>query len=138
MSRCQHGKQTRYCRECGGSAFCQHGKIKSTCKECGGSAFCQHGKFKSTCKECGGSALCKNEWCYTTGNSKYEGYCVACFVNNPENRDKPAMRNYKTKEIATVTKVNFYFFTQLESFKGIVAFEGALAILDRLLCFQYY
>jgi hypothetical protein len=32
-------------------------------------------------------------------------YCVPCFVNNPENRDKPAMRNYKTKEKEVVDTI---------------------------------
>jgi hypothetical protein len=32
------------------------------------------------------------------GNNKYEGYCMPCFVNNPENNNKPVVRNYKTKE----------------------------------------
>jgi hypothetical protein len=41
---------------------------------------------------------CKSEWCNTIGNNKYEGYCMPCFVNNPENNNKPIVRNYKTKE----------------------------------------
>jgi len=41
---------------------------------------------------------CKSEWCNTMGNNKYEGYCMPCFVNNPENNNKPVVRNYKTKE----------------------------------------
>lgn len=41
---------------------------------------------------------CKSDWCDTIGNAKYEGYCMPCFVNNPENNDKPVVRNYKTKE----------------------------------------
>jgi hypothetical protein len=55
------------------------------------------------CKECGGSSLCKSTWCETQAtNKKYEGYCLSCFVNNPENAGKPTARNYKTKEVATV------------------------------------
>jgi hypothetical protein len=49
--------------------------------------------------------LCKSPWCETTGNQKYEGYCVACFVNNPENIDNPNMRNYKTKEKSVVDNI---------------------------------
>ena len=30
---------------------------------------------------------------------------MACFVNNPENRDKPQMRNYKTKEKDVVDRI---------------------------------
>lgn len=41
---------------------------------------------------------CKSEWCNTIGTEKYEGYCMPCFVKNPENNDKPVVRNYKTKE----------------------------------------
>ena len=41
---------------------------------------------------------CKNDWCDTRANPKYEGYCMPCFIKNPLNADKPAHRNYKTKE----------------------------------------
>ena len=102
---CEHGKRKSQCKDCGGSAFCEHGKRKSHCKECGGSEICEHGKRKSRCKVCGGSRLCKNEWCETYGNIKYENYCVACFVNNPENKIKPQMRNYKTKEKEVVDRI---------------------------------
>jgi hypothetical protein len=34
---------------------------------------------------------------------------MPCFVNNPENRDKPAMRNYKTKEKAVVDRITQLF-----------------------------
>ena len=97
-SICEHGREKSQCKECGGSSFCEHGRIKSQCKECGGSSFCEHGRIKSQCKKCGGSALCKNEGCDTRAIPKYEGYCMPCFINNPLNADKPAHRNYKTKE----------------------------------------
>jgi hypothetical protein len=106
---CEHGKQKRYCKECDGSAFCEHGKQKSRCKECHGSQICKHDKRKERCKECDGYELCKNEWCETNGNIKYEGYCMPCFVNNPENQDKPAMRNYKTKEKDVVDRITQTF-----------------------------
>jgi hypothetical protein len=106
---CKHRKQTPFCKECGGSAFCKHGRRKTRCKECGGSEICKHGKHNSYCKECGGSHLCKSEWCETFGNRKYEGYCVACFVNNPENQNKLAMLNYKTKEKEVVDKITQTF-----------------------------
>jgi hypothetical protein len=106
---CKHRKQKPFCKECGGSAFCKHGRRKTRCKECGGSEICKHGKHNSYCKECGGSHLCKSEWCETFGNSKYEGYCVACFVNNPENQNKLAMLNYKTKEKEVVDKITQTF-----------------------------
>jgi hypothetical protein len=73
-------------------------KLKQCCKECGGTSICEHGDYKYKCRICGGHLLCKNEWCETRkSNPIYEGYCMPCFVNNPENQDKPAMRNYKTK-----------------------------------------
>ena len=34
---------------------------------------------------------------------------MPCFVNNPENKDKPAMRNYKTKEKEVVEKIKQTF-----------------------------
>jgi hypothetical protein len=47
----------------------------------------------------------KNDWCDIHIKNKYEGYCIPCFVNNPENEDKPAMRNYKTKELEVVNHI---------------------------------
>ena len=41
---------------------------------------------------------CCEDGCNTVGIPKYEGYCMPCFINNPLNADKPAHRNYKTKE----------------------------------------
>ena len=41
---------------------------------------------------------CCEDGCNTAGIPKYEGYCMPCFINNPLNADKPAHRNYKTKE----------------------------------------
>jgi hypothetical protein len=53
--------------------------------------------------------LCKNEWCETYGNLKYEGFCLPCFVNNPENQNKPSIRNYKTKEKNVVDEIKQTF-----------------------------
>lgn len=88
---------------------CEHNRRKSTCKECGGASICEHGKLKSYCKICDGKYLCKSSWCETYGNSKYEGYCLPCFVNNPENQHKPTMRNYKTKETDVVDQIRQSF-----------------------------
>ena len=104
-SICEHGKRKSTCKECGGTSICKHGKQKSKCKECGGSSLCKHGKQKSKCKECGGSSLCKSSWCETYGNPKYKNYCLACFVNNPENQTNPLIRNYKTKEKEVVDQI---------------------------------
>jgi hypothetical protein len=106
---CEHGIRKSYCKECGGTAFCEHGKQKAICKECDGSAFCEHKKLKSWCKKCGGSALCKSVWCETSASNKYEHYCMPCFVNNPENKDKPNARNYKTKENDVVGRIKQIF-----------------------------
>ena len=70
---------------------------------------CEHGRRKSMCKECGGSSLCHSSWCHTSGNQKYEGYCVPCFINNPDNILKPAMRNHKTKEKEVVDYVMYHY-----------------------------
>ena len=71
--------------------------------------FCIHNKNKYYCKNCDGRQLCKSEWCETNGYPKYEGYCVPCFVNNPINQNKPAMRNYKTKEKEVVDQITKSF-----------------------------
>jgi hypothetical protein len=107
---CEHKKDKYYCKECKGNGICEHNKQKNFCKDCKGSFLCIHNKNKRYCKVCDGSKLCKNEWCETSGNIlKYEGYCMPCFVNNPENRDKPAMRNYKTKEKDVVDNITKTF-----------------------------
>jgi hypothetical protein len=109
-SICEHNKIKSKCKECGGISICIHNKTKYYCKACKGAAFCNHNKEKRYCKVCDGSKLCKNEWCETSGNIlKYEGYCMPCFVNNPENRDKPAMCNYKTKEKYVVDNITKTF-----------------------------
>jgi hypothetical protein len=107
---CIHGKQTRYCKDgCGGSGLCEHNHRKDQCVECGGLNLCSHGKRKCRCIYCGGNQLCKSSWCETRGNTNYEGYCVPCFVNNPENQNKPLMRNYKTKEKDVVDRITQTF-----------------------------
>jgi hypothetical protein len=93
---CEHKKVKSICVDCRGSQICDHNKIRYQCVECGGKRICIHKKRKSHCKICGGSALCKSEWCETVGNSKYDGYCVFCFVHLFP--DRPTSRNYKTKE----------------------------------------
>ena len=58
--RCEHMKEKKRCKECGGSAICEHGRERNKCKECGGSAVCEHGRRRSRCKECGGGAICEH------------------------------------------------------------------------------
>ena len=108
---CIHKKQKELCKDCGNTYeyLCQHNKNKYYCKECSGTRICTHNKNIQYCKQCGGDKLCKSEWCETSGNGKYDGYCMPCFVNNPENQDKPAMRNYKTKEKDVVDRITQTF-----------------------------
>jgi hypothetical protein len=106
---CEHGKRKQICKNCEGSQICEHGRDKGNCKDCVGSQICEHGKRKQFCKKCDGKYLCKSSWCETIGNPKYERYCFACFVNNPENQNKPIIRNYKTKEKDVVDKITQKF-----------------------------
>ena len=101
--KCEHGIPRDKCLPCKGSAFCEHGVRKQRCRKCDGRAFCKHDIRKDRCNDCGGSSLCKSSWCETrVNNKKYDGYCMPCFINNPENAGKVPTRNYKTKEVATV------------------------------------
>jgi len=106
---CIHEKRKESCKECLGSYFCEHLKQKNRCILCNGSSICIHEKRKERCKQCGGDQLCKTPYCETRKNLKYEGYCLPCFVNNPENKDKPNTRNYKTKEKEVVDSITSSF-----------------------------
>jgi hypothetical protein len=87
-NKCEHGKQKRYCKDCGGNSLCLHERVKSQCKECGGGSICEHGRVKSTCKECGGSAICEHsrrkQQCKECGGSsicehgKQKSRCKEC------------------------------------------------------------
>ena len=46
---------------------------------------------------------CKSTWCSTYVRSKYDGYCLRCFMHLFP--DKPVCRNYKTKEYSVVEYV---------------------------------
>ena len=54
--RCPYGKgkNSYYCKDCGGKGICKHGKQKQICRLCddGGSALCAHGEQKRQCLEC--------------------------------------------------------------------------------------
>ena len=69
-SACPHGRERRYCKDCGGSGICEHGRERRQCKECGGSRICEHGRVRSQCKECGGSQICEH------GRQRYR--CKEC------------------------------------------------------------
>ena len=106
---CEHNKQKHQCSECSGNNICEHKKRKNRCKDCGGSQYCCHDKNKDFCKICDGRYLCKSIWCETARNPKYEGCCMPCFVNNPENNSNPIKRNYKTKEKDVVDRITQTF-----------------------------
>jgi hypothetical protein len=106
-SICEHGKPKPHCKTCGGSQICEHGRQKPQCKDCGGSQICEHGKPKPKCKTCGGSALCKSDHCETTGNKKYNGYCLPCCIQVCP--DIQVSRNYKTKERDVVDRITQTF-----------------------------
>lgn len=53
------------------------------------------------------SKRCKSEWCSTVVANKYEGYCLFCYIHIFP--DKPAVRNYKTKETAVVDFIKSQF-----------------------------
>lgn len=95
---CEHKKIKSDCVECHGNNICEHDKIRYQCVDCEGGRICEHKKRKSHCKKCGGSSLCRSEWCEITANSRYDGYCLNCFIHLFP--DKPNTRNYKTKEKA--------------------------------------
>jgi hypothetical protein len=104
---CKHGKNKTICKPCGGSAYCIHDKLKTICIICKGGSICEHNKEKRYCRLCDGSRLCKSELCETTINSKYEGYCLLCYVDLFP--DKPISRNHKTKELNVANNVKNYY-----------------------------
>jgi len=107
-SICEHNRVKSSCKKCGGGAICEHNRERSKCKECDGGAICRHNKHKSYCKECGGLSLCKSSWCeIKSSNPKYKGYCLLCFIHLFP--DEPNIRNFKTKEKATVDFILEHF-----------------------------
>ena len=51
-NKCPHGRERRYCKECGGTSICEHNRERSQCKQCGGSKICEHNRRRSICKDC--------------------------------------------------------------------------------------
>ena len=49
---CEHGRERKRCKECGGSGICEHNRERSRCKECGGGSICEHNRVRSVCKDC--------------------------------------------------------------------------------------
>lgn len=104
---CEHGKYKRHCVECDGNEICEHHKRRDICIDCKGNGICEHNKLRSFCKICDGYRLCKSEWCYTSGNTKYNGYCTRCCIYLfPEIQ---VSRNYKTKETDVVNRITETF-----------------------------
>jgi hypothetical protein len=104
---CEHKKLIKDCKECNSSAFCQHGVRKYYCIDCSGQGTCEHKKLKKDCKLCGGSRFCRSPYCETSGNKKYDNYCLFCYVHLYP--DKPNVRNYKTKETEVVGRIKTAF-----------------------------
>ncbi len=100
---CEHSRHKNRCKDCGGSQLCKHDIRKEYCKECGGSSICEHGKRRTRCKKCDGRELCKSSFCDTSGNPKYQMYCLHCFIHIFPN--EKISRNYKVKEKHVVDKV---------------------------------
>ena len=69
--QCTHGKERRYCKECGGNGLCTHGRHRYRCKECDGKGICEHRKERYFCKECGGKGICKH--------GKQRHHCYKCW-----------------------------------------------------------
>lgn len=104
---CDHNINRAYCKLCHGRKICQHNKKRVDCVECMGRNICEHNKRKVMCRACDGSHLCKSEWCTTSGNKKYNGYCLLCCVQfHPE---ITVSRNYKTKERAVADHIKTCF-----------------------------
>lgn len=108
-SLCEHYKTKSQCTKCSTSMRCIHGTVKAICVPCDGSQICIHKKRKEYCKTCDGRSLCKTVDCETHGNKKYGGFCVFCFISNPDNFDTPLIRNHKPKEIAVADSITEMF-----------------------------
>ncbi len=111
--RCQHKKEKRYCKDCGGSSICKHNRNKSLCKDCGGISICYHNRVKSECKDCGGSQICEHNRikssCKDCGGSKIcehnkrksrckdcggNQLCKGCHLKKPLKKYISKERNY--------------------------------------------
>jgi len=40
--RCEHNREKRKCKQCGGASICLHSHVKRMCKDCGGAGICEH------------------------------------------------------------------------------------------------
>ena len=82
--------------------------MKRYCKECKGSGICEHNKMKIHCADCGGNRICKaskdpyNNGCRTSGNHKYNGFCVFCYIHIHPDDPKSLTAKNKSKELQTI------------------------------------
>jgi len=58
--KCEHGRERRKCKQCGGSSICEHNRERNKCRECGGASICEHNRQRNNCKECGGASICEH------------------------------------------------------------------------------
>lgn len=100
--KCEHGRQSFYCKECGGSGICEHNKRRHTCKKCDGSSICEHNKMRSECKECGGSQICEH--------NRIRSRCSRC---------QPDTFYRRCRDFAAIRRIPFEL--SLEEFKWIVS-----------------
>jgi hypothetical protein len=49
---CEHAREHRFCKDCGGSSICEHGRERKNCTKCVGSSICQHGRRRRVCFIC--------------------------------------------------------------------------------------
>ena len=110
----QHKKENRYCihkktllscKECVHTRICEHYEYYTKCQMCHGVKMCEHKNATRYCKECyiPSSYKCKTPLCDIKVSSKYEGYCLRCFIYTFP--DKQITYNYKTKEKEVVDKI---------------------------------
>ena len=59
-NRCEHKREKRKCKDCGGGCICEHKRERTTCKKCGGGSICEHNRIRSQCKDCGGGSICEH------------------------------------------------------------------------------
>ena len=108
---CEHNKDNRYCKECEGTTICEHNTDKRYCNECGGTKLCEHNKDKRYCADCGGNIICKaskepyHNGCRTSGNHKYHGFCVFCYIHIHPNDPKSITAKSQSKELQTMIYV---------------------------------
>ena len=59
--KCEHGRERRKCKQCGGSSICEHNRERNKCRECGGASICEHNRQRNNCRECGGASICEHD-----------------------------------------------------------------------------